>query len=161
MTVAIRIAIAALFLCAAACTPEGEPMPIGGRTVEIHAGPIDVSEADPRRASILDSLRRTLEDDLDQPLRLEYVTVRERGGWAFATVYPRTPAGAQIDWMRTHYADERRSGLLEDDAAYALLQKRGDAWKVREFSIGSPDNAWMDWGREHGAPKEIFWVAGG
>ena len=87
--------------------------------------------------------------------------MRERGGWAFATVYPRTQTGAQIDWMRTHYADERRSGLLEDDAAYALLQKRDDTWKVREFSIGSPDNAWMDWGREHGAPKEIFWVAGG
>jgi hypothetical protein len=161
MPAAVRIAIAALLLSVAACTPEGEPMPIGGRTVEIHDGPIDVAETDPRRAPILAEVQRTLEDDLEQPLRLEYVTLRERSGWAFATVYARTPAGGQIDWMRTHYADERRSGILEDDTTYVLLRKRGDGWKVREFSIGSPDNGWMDWGREHGAPKEIFWLAGG
>jgi hypothetical protein len=160
MSTAIRIAIV-LCLLSAACTPEGEPMPIGGRTVEIHEGPIDVGETDPRRAPIADSMRRALEDDLEQPLRVEISSLRERDGWAFATVYARTPAGAQIDWTRTHYADERRSGVLEDDTTYLLLQRRGDAWNVRELSIGSPDNAWMDWGREYGAPKEIFWLAGG
>lgn len=161
MPVAVRIAIAALLLFVGACTPDGQPMPIGGRTVEIHDGPIDVSETDPRRAPIVAELQRTLEDDLEQSLRIDVSQLREREGWAFATVYARTPSGAQIDWMRTHYADERRAGILEDDTTYVLLRKRGDGWKVSEFSIGSPDNAWMDWGREHGAPKEIFWLAGG
>lgn len=160
MSIALRIAIA-LCVLSTACTPEGEPMPIGGRTVRIHAGPIDVTATDARRTAIADRLQRALEDDLEQPLQLEISSLRERDGWAFATLYPRTPEGAQIDWMRTHYADERRAGILEDDTTYVLLQRRGDAWKVRELSIGSPDNAWMDWGREHGAPKEIFWLAGG
>ncbi|MFZ5638218.1 MAG: hypothetical protein ACOY82_16700 [Pseudomonadota bacterium] len=160
MPIAVRIAIA-LCLLSTACTPEGDPMPIGGRTVVIHDGPIDVGESDPRRAGIVDSMQRALEEDLEQPLRLEISSLREREGWAFATVYARTPGGAQIDWMRTHYADERRAGILEDDTTYVLLQLRGDAWKVRELSIGSPDNGWMEWGREYRAPKEIFWLAGG
>lgn len=166
MSPLLRIAIIGCVVLSVACTPDGKPMPIGGRTAanqepERNQGPIDVAESDARRAPILDSLRRTLEEDLEQPLRLDYAAVRERGGWAFATAYPRTPSGAQIDWMRTRYADDRRSGILEDDATHALLQKRGEGWEVREFSIGSPDNAWMNWGREYDAPEEIFWGSGG
>lgn len=160
MALTARIAIPLFAFFITACTPDGKPMPIGGRTVEIHEGPTDVAEGDPRRAPLLDSLRLELEDDLDQPLRLDVQSLRERGGWAFAIVYPRTPGGAQIDYMRTHYADERRSGILEEDSTYALLRRRDDGWEVREFSIGSPDNAWMGWGRKHDAPPEIFLLAG-
>lgn len=156
---------AALLLTSAslliACTPEGEPMPIGGRTAEVHTGPIDVFEGDPRHAPLLESLRLELEEDLGQPLRLEVQRLRERDGWAFAVVSPRTPSNGQIDWMQTHYADDRRSGVLEEDTTFALLRRHDDGWRVREFSIGSPTNDWMKWGREHGAPQEIFWLAGG
>lgn len=165
MPTAVRVAtivsIVGLALAIAGCTPEGKPLPIGGRTAEIHDGPIDVAENDPRRAPLMAELRRVLEDDLEQALRIEISTLRERDGWAFAMVYARTPSGAQIDWMRTHYADERRAGILEDDTIYVLLRKRDEAWKVREFEVGPADNGWMEWGREHDAPKEIFWLAGG
>jgi hypothetical protein len=158
-----RLPVAAFAIAGllAACTPEGEPMPIGGRTVEVPSGPIDVTEGDPRHAPLLAVMHAAFAEDLEQPVLLDVQRLRERSGWAFAEVYPRTPAGQQIDYLRTRYEDERRSGILEDDAAFILLRYDNGVWRVRELSLNIPGNAWDTWAREHGAPPEIFHLAGG
>ena len=159
----IRHPIAALAIASllGACTPEGDPMPIGGRTVEIASGPIDVTEGDPRHGPLLAAMRDAFAEDLAQPVSLDVQRLRERKGWAFAVVHPRTPTGQPIDYMRTRYADERRSGILEDDAAFILLRHDNGIWRVRELSLSIPGNDWDTWAREHRAPAEIFHLAGG
>ena len=85
--------------------------------------------------------------------------LREQDGWAFASVRPRTADGKPIDFLRTRYAERQRDGVLDGDGTYALLSRRGGAWKVVQFDVGPTDVAWAAWPEEFGAPAAVVQVA--
>ncbi|MBX9402120.1 lysozyme inhibitor LprI family protein [Lysobacter sp. BMK333-48F3] len=121
--------------------------------------PIEVGVGDPRRAPLLAALKAVLAKDLGQPVTLRVDLLREQGGWAFASVRPRTADGQPIDFLRTRYAERQRDGLLDGDGTYALLAKRGGAWKVVQFDLGPTDVSWAAWPEEFGAPTAVVQVA--
>lgn len=123
------------------------------------AAPIEVGVGDPRRAPLLAALKAALSEDLGQPVTLRVDLLREQGGWAFASVRPRTATGRPIDFLRTRYAERQRDGLLDGDGTYALLAQRGGAWKVVQFDLGPTDVSWAAWPEEFGTPTAVVQVA--
>ena len=77
---------------------------------------------DPSRAQLLDALRAVIAKDLGQPVMFVVDDMRVQGDWAFVVAHPRTPAGAKIDFAKTHYAERLEEGVLDGDILYALLQ---------------------------------------
>ena len=104
---------------------------------------------DPSRAALLDALRGEIARDLGQPVKFVVRDMRTNGDWAFLVATPQTPAGAPIDFGKTHYAEQQREGVLDGDTLYALLQRRAGKWVVVEFVIGPTDVAWLDWESKH------------
>ncbi|MDF7776948.1 hypothetical protein P1X14_16950 [Sphingomonas sp. AOB5] len=120
------------------------------------SAPTRIASADPDRALILDALRVEIARDLGQPVKFIVNDMRTYRGWAFAMVAPRTPAGAEIDFSKTHYAEQQEQGVLDGDTIYALLRQEGGTWRVVTFVIGPTDVAWEGWSDEFGAPKALF-----
>ncbi|NML06168.1 hypothetical protein [Sphingomonas sp. G-3-2-10] len=117
---------------------------------------VQVGLGDPSRAQLLDTLRSAIAEDLKQPVKFVVREMRTYRGWAFVTASPRTPAGAEIDFGKTHYAEQQEAGVLDGDTVYALLRQERGTWRVVTFVIGPTDVAWEAWPDEHGAPKQLF-----
>ena len=117
----------------------------------------DVGASDPLRRVLLDALRPIIERDLGQR-RLVFIVhvLRTQGGWAFADVVPRTPAGRAIDFRKTRHAERLRLGMLDDDTVVALLKRSGGRWRVVAYAVGSTDVPWDGWDEEFGAPRSLF-----
>ncbi|WP_363796323.1 lysozyme inhibitor LprI family protein [Lysobacter firmicutimachus] len=162
-----------LAACATGCTVEGTVEQatrgewvltqlrdvVAGAAPSAAAAPIEVGIGDPRRAPLLAALKAVLAKDLGQPVTLRVDLLREQDGWAFASVRPRTADGKPIDFLRTRYAERQRDGVLDGDGTYALLSRRGGAWKVVQFDVGPTDVAWAAWPEEFGAPAAVVQVA--
>ena len=69
----------------------------------------------PSRGELLDALRAVIARDLGQPVKFVVRDMRTNGDWSFVVATPQTPAGAAIDFSRTHYAEQQREGLLDGD----------------------------------------------
>ncbi len=120
------------------------------------APPRAVERGDPLREKLLDTLRFDVQRDLGQRIIFVVRVLRVQDDWAFATVAPRTPAGAPIDFSRTHHAERQREGMLDGDTTYALLRRKGAQWDVVTWVIGPTDVAWAGWAEEYGAPESLF-----
>lgn len=116
----------------------------------------DVAASDSLRKTLLDALRPDVERDLGQKVKFVVRLLRVQDSWAFATLVPRTPVGAPIDFGRTRHAERQREGMLDGDTLYALLQQGPGGWRVRTFVIGPTDVTWAGWPEEYGAPKTLF-----
>lgn len=116
----------------------------------------DVPAGDPLRKILLDAVRPAVERDLGQKVKFVVRLLRVQGGWAFATLAPRTRTGAPIDFSATRHAERKREGMLDGDTLYALLQQGPSGWRVRTFVIGPTDVTWAGWPEEYGAPESLF-----
>jgi len=116
----------------------------------------DIGRADPMRKTLLDALRPAVERDLGQKLIFVVHVLRIEGDWAFADIAPRTPAGAPVDFARTHHAKRQREGMLDGDTIYALLRREAGRWTVVAFVVGPTDVAWSGWHDEYGVPESLF-----
>lgn len=65
---------------------------------------------DPSRAQLLDALRTVIARDLGQPVKFLVEQMHVQAGWAFIVAHPQTPAGAAIDFSKTHYAERQAEG---------------------------------------------------
>ena len=125
------------------------------------ASAYDVGRTDPLRHRLLDVLRPHVERDLGQKVIFVVDVLRVQDGWAFATLLPRAPDGAPVDFSRTRHAERLREGMLDGDTLYALLRRDGPTWKVVTFIIGPTDVAWADWSAAYGAPESLFALPAG
>lgn len=120
------------------------------------AAPRVIERGDPLRTILLDTLRPEVERDLGQKIIFIVDLLRVQDDWAFATLAPRTPSGASIDFSRTHHAERQREGMLDGDTIYALLRRKGAGWQVVTWVIGPTDVTWAGWSEEYGAPDSLF-----
>ena len=120
-----------------------------------------VGIGDPSRAQLLDALRAAIGKDLGQPVKFVVDDLRVQGDWAFIVAHPRTPAGAEIDFSKTHYAERLDEGVLDGDTIYALLRRRGGSWGVTAFMIGPTDVGWLDWVETYRLPAGLIPQPGG
>lgn len=118
----------------------------------------DVGVGDPQRRAVLDALRPEIARDLGQAVQFVVRALRVQGDWAFAHVVPQTTTGDAIDVTRTRHAERLRAGMLDGLDVYALLQRTGSAWRVRDFVVGPTDVAYLAWPDAHGAPPALFEV---
>ena len=118
----------------------------------------NIGVGDPQRRAVLDALRPEIARDLGQPVQFVVRALRVQGDWAFAHVVPQTTAGDAIDLTRTRHAERLRAGMLDGPDVYALLQRTGSAWRVRDFVVGPTDVAYLAWPDAHGAPPALFEV---
>ncbi len=93
-------------------------------------------------------------------MRFRVDHLRVRGAWAFLQATPQRPDGRPLDYRGTPYQEARDAGAF-DDQATALLRREGAAWRVVAFNLGATDVVWEPWGKEFGAPREIFPSWGG
>lgn len=142
--VAIMVAVLAMPVAAQAQTTPTRTIGIG----------------DPSRAQLLDTLRAAIGKDLGQPVRFIIDEMRVQRDSAFVVAHPRTPAGAAIDFSRTHYAERPEAGVMDGDTIYALLQRRGGVWAVVTFMIAPTDMGWMDWQDTYHTPAGLIPQAG-
>lgn len=120
------------------------------------ATPREIGRGDPLRSVLLDALRQSVEANLGQKLIFVVDELRVEDAWAFATVAPRTPAGASVDFSRTPHAERQREGMLDGDTIYALLRREGGNWRVVTWVIGPTDVTYAGWPEEFGAPWSLF-----
>jgi hypothetical protein len=139
-------ALAAGALLAMAC-PAAQAQTSPARTIGI---------GDPSRAQLLDALRAVIAKDLGQPVKFVVDDMRVQGEWAFIVAHPQTPAGAPIDFSKTHYAERQAEGVLDGDTLYALLRRVGGKWTVVDFMIGPTDVGWMDWQDSYHTPAGLI-----
>ncbi len=116
----------------------------------------NIGVGDPQRRAVLDALRPEIARDLGQPVQFVVRALRVQGDWAFAHVVPQTTTGDAIDLTRTRHAERLRAGMLDGPDVYALLQRAGSAWRVRDFVVGPTDVAYLAWPDAHGAPPALF-----
>jgi len=116
----------------------------------------EVAVGDPLRTVLLDTLRPEIAEDLGQPVKFVVRRLRTCGDWAFALVEPQTPAGGAIDFSATRHAERIEQGAFDGASTYALIGRRGGAWRVRSFAIGPTDVVWLGWVDEFGAPEALF-----
>ncbi|PWR23629.1 hypothetical protein [Zavarzinia compransoris] len=116
----------------------------------------EVGRDDARRKPILDALRPAIETALGQKVIFKVDRLRAQGSWAFAVVYPRTPAGAKIDFATTPLKEAAAEGLLDGDTIFALLAFKDGGWTMVEQVIGPTDVAYAGWPEAHGVPAELL-----
>lgn len=116
----------------------------------------NIGVGDPQRRAVLDALRPEIARDLGQTVQFVVRALRVQGDWAFAHVVPQTTTGDAIDLTRTRHAERLRAGMLDGPDVYALLQRAGSAWRVRDFVVGPTDVAYLAWPDAHGAPPALF-----
>ncbi|MBI5914113.1 MAG: hypothetical protein HY842_01955 [Bacteroidetes bacterium] len=87
--------------------------------------------------------------------QLELGTYQTSGNFAYISAKPKQADGKAIDYSKTDYAKDAKSGKLADNAI-GLLQYEKGAWKVLTYSLGvtkAPVDAWV---KTHKAPKALF-----
>ncbi len=114
----------------------------------------EIARDDPRRKPILDALRPAVEAELHQAVVFVVDVIRVQGDWAFATLHPRTKAGAPIDFATTGLADMAED--LDGDTTFALFERVDGRWYAIAYVIGPTDVAYADWPAHYGAPAGLF-----
>lgn len=132
-------------------------LPVAARALPKHSTPPhDVAVGEPARKTLLDALRPVIARDLGQPVRFVVTVLRMQGGWAFAHVVPQTATGGAIDFSKTHHAERLRAGILDGPDIYALMERLGGRWIVRDFVVGPTDVTYAGWPDDYGAPAALF-----
>jgi hypothetical protein len=147
-----RILFAVVAALAAACSP---PAP----KADAPAGEpgIPAIEANPERDAMTAALAPRVEAEIGQPVSFTVNTMRVENDWAWLVTQPWTPAGTQIDWSQTRYAERAAEGVLDGGGTtYALLRRENGQWRVVDFAVGPTDVAWADWPQRHGAPASLM-----
>jgi hypothetical protein len=107
------------------------------------------------RKSILDVLRKPVEDNLRQQVEFVITKLRVcwsgRPSWVFVDAKPQRPGGGPLNWQAAGYEDCSRTvqGLLK-------IPSVGAGWQVVEAAICPTDVPWAAWTNEYGAPEELF-----
>jgi hypothetical protein len=109
----------------------------------------------PERAAIMDSIRPSVERELDQPVIFRVEALNIEGPWAFASVRALQPNGRPVDWRRTRHAQAIANDAMSD-SILALLRGGGQQWQVVEFALGPTDVPWEEWAETHRIPRSLF-----
>lgn len=144
------ILISALMAGPMAATPAGSPVAV------FQAGPRSVPVGDPLRRTLLNTLRPSIEDELDQPVQFMVDRLKIQGDWAFYAGSVQRPDGRPIDFARTGFAEALAEGMFDGPGTYGLMRRVGGRWTVTVFVIGPTDVAYMGWHDEYGAPASLF-----
>lgn len=109
----------------------------------------------PLRASVLDGLRPTVQQEIGGAIEFVVSDLRVLGDWAYVAARPQRPGGAPIQWNATKFrqawADDTMSDLV-----LALLRADGRGWRVVEYAIGPTDVIWEEWMQTHRLPRRLF-----
>jgi len=130
--------------------------PVAPPAVVVQAGPRFVPVGDPLRRTLLNTLRPSIEDELNQPVQFMVDRLRVQGDWAFYAGSVQRPDGRPIDFSKTRYASALENGVFDGPGTFALLRRSAGAWRVVTFVVGPTDVAYLAWPDEHGAPMRLF-----
>jgi hypothetical protein len=130
--------------------------PVAPPAVVVQAGPRSVPVGDPLRRTLLNTLRPSIEDELNQPVQFMVDRLRVQGDWAFYAGSVQQPNGRPIDFSKTRYASALENGVFDGPGTFALLRRTAGVWRVVTFVVGPTDVAYLAWPDEHGAPMRLF-----
>ncbi|WP_051651344.1 hypothetical protein [Brevundimonas bacteroides] len=116
----------------------------------------DVPVGDPLRRTLLDALRRPVEDEVNQPVRFVVDRLRVQGDWAYYAGEIQAPNGRAIDFTRAGFDEVIAEGMFDGPTTYGLLRRQGNRWRVVVHVIGPTDVAYLAWPGEYGAPASLF-----
>lgn len=139
-------------LLAGPMAPAGEPAPVAVSQAAVRAVPA----GDPQRRALLDTIRPAIEDHIGQPVQFVVDTLQTQGDWAFYAGRIQQPSGRPIDFSRTPYAEALEEGMFDGPSTYALLQRRGNGWRLVDWVVGPTDVTYAGWPSEYGAPEGLF-----
>jgi hypothetical protein len=124
-------------------------------SVSAQSGPVTPKAGSAERKAIVDALRVPIEKELGKKVvfRIDHLKVQD--GWAFLLGRPQQPDGKRMDYRGTPYQAAIKAGAF-DDGICALLNKKGDTWRVEVYVIAATDVPYVEWDREYKAPSEIF-----
>jgi len=107
------------------------------------------------RAAIAAIARKAAEKEIGKPLKLDIRSLRTRDGWAFLFSNMVDGRGEPLSLQGTRFAGAATEG--QASRVYcALLQRRGDRWRIVASCIAVTDVAWTNWAEKYGAPPAIF-----
>lgn len=144
------ILISALVAGPMAAAPTASPAAV------VQTGPRSVRVGDPLRRPLLDALRTSVADELNQPVQFVVDRLKVQGDWAFFAGSVQRPDGRPIDFARAGYAEAIADGVFDGPSTYGLLRRQGGRWTVVVHVIGPTDVAWLGWHDEYGAPESLF-----
>lgn len=130
--------------------------PVAPPAVVVQAGPRSVPVGAPLRRTLLNTLRPSIEDELNQPVQFMVDRLRVQGDWAFYAGSIQQPNGRPIDFSMTRYASALENGVFDGPGTYGLMHRVKGRWTVTVFVIGPTDVAYIGWPDEYGAPMSLF-----
>ena len=139
-------------LLAGPMAPTAESAPVAVSQAAVRAVPV----GDPQRRVLLDAIRPAIEDHIGQPVQFVVDTLQTQGDWAFYAGRIQQPNGRPIDFSRTPYAEALEEGMFDGPSTYALLQRRGNGWRLVDWVVGPTDVTYAGWPGEYGAPESLF-----
>lgn len=139
-------------LLAGPMAPAAEPAPGTVSQGAVRAVPT----GDPQRRVLLDTIRPALEARIGQPVQFVVDTLQTQGDWAFYAGRIQQPNGRSIDFSTTPYAEALEEGMFDGPSTYALLQRRGNGWRLVDWVVGPTDVTYAGWPGEYGAPESLF-----
>lgn len=147
----LAVLAAAPLLAFAACSPPPEEQ------AENTAPALGHETPDPVPAAVTDAVTAAVAADIGRPVLFDATTLNIDGDWAWVIGMPQNPGATPLDWSTTKYADRAEAGALDGNGTtYALVQRDGGRWIVRDFAIGPTDIAWADWPERYGAPASLL-----
>ena len=147
MSVTLISALIAGPMAAASVAPPAVVVQVGQRSVPV---------GDPLRRTLLNTLRPSIEDELNQPVQFMVDTLKIQGDRAFYAGQVQRPDGRPIDFARAGFAEAIAEGVFDGPATYGLMHRVGGRWTVTVFVIGPTDVAYIGWPDAYGAPASLF-----
>ena len=109
----------------------------------------------PDRKPILDVVRGPVERRLGIRVRFVVERLALSGGWAYASLRPRTELDRRIDYRRTRYASNYHPDL-DSDLVLVLLRRNGSSWSIVEEAFLLTDVVWEEWVKTYRLPRKLF-----
>lgn len=106
------------------------------------------------RTAILDAVRPKVEAEMRGPVEFVVISLRVKGGWAFAQLEPQRPGGVPIDPAQTAHAAD--IDFMDGLTVWALMREKGGRWYLIDTVTGPTDVAFEPWPEFYGAPRVIF-----
>jgi hypothetical protein len=104
----------------------------------------EIPVGSPLRKQLFDSIRAQAEKAAKSPVKF-LGSLRQDAGWAVFTGEVVGPDGKSLP-----------VGDAESSDTFALWQKKGDSWKLIEFSAGHTDAFYENYPAEYGVPKALL-----
>lgn len=106
------------------------------------------------RKAILDTLRPAMEAALRGPVEFVVEDINVMDGWAFMSVNPQRPGGAQIDLAETGFVQEIE--FMDGLYTFALSRFDGERWHHVEHHVGPTDVSYLYWVDLYGVSPKLF-----